>query len=91
MGGRYRSYRARLTGAPAANQPREVRLTFAGDSVKREAVFADSTSVRMLAAARGVPFVYPAFGLLEVAFADLRKSKAPTVGMAVGVWAEGTP
>jgi len=85
-------YRARpLTGAPAPNQPREVRLTFTGDSVKREAVFADSTSVRMLAAARGVPFAYPAFGLLEVAFADLRKSKAPTVGMAVVGLGGGNP
>ena len=83
-------YRARpLTAAPAANQPREVRLTFVGDSARREAVFADSTSVRMLPAARGTPFVYPAFGLLEVAFAQLRKSKATslaitTVGLGVG-------
>jgi hypothetical protein len=76
-------YRARpLTGAPAATQPREVRLTFVGDSVKREAVFADSTNTRMLAAVHGIPFVYPAFGLLEVAFADLRKSKATSVAMA---------
>lgn len=76
-------YRARpLSGTPAANQPREVRLTFVGDSVRREAVFADSTSVRMVAAARGTPFVYPAFGLLEVAFAQLRKTKAPSAAVA---------
>lgn len=76
-------YRARpLSGTPTATQPREVRLTFVGDSVRREAVFADSTSVRMIGAARGTPFVYPAFGLLEVAFAQLRKSKAPTVAVA---------
>ena len=85
-------YRARpLTGTPPATQPREVRLTFVGDSVRREAVFADSTSVRTLAAARGIPFVYPAFGLLEVAFADLRKSKMPTVGMAVVGAGAGNP
>lgn len=76
-------YRARpLSGTPTANQPREIRLTLAGDSVRREAVYADSTNTRMLAATRGVPFVYPAFGLLEVAFADLRKSKATSAQMA---------
>jgi len=85
-------YRARpLTGTPAATQPREVRLTFVGDSVKREAVFADSTNVRTLSALRGVPFVYPAFGLLEIAFADVRRSKAPTVGMAVVGTGGGNP
>jgi hypothetical protein len=85
-------YRARpLTGTPNANQPREVRLTFVRDSVRREAVFADSTNVRTLAAARGVPFVYPAFGLLEVAFADVRRSKTTTVGMAVVGTGGGNP
>jgi hypothetical protein len=72
-------YRARpLSGAASPNQPREIRLTFLGDSVKREAVFADSSSVRMLAAPRGYPAVYPAFGLLEIAFAELRASGSPT-------------
>jgi hypothetical protein len=85
-------YRARpLTGAPAATAPREVKITFMGDSVRREAVFADSTSVRMIAAAHATPFAYPAFGLLEVAFADLRKSKATTVGMAVVGTGGGNP
>ena len=77
-------YQARpLTGAPAATAAREIRLTFMGDSVKREAVFADSTNTRILPAVKAVPFVYPAFGMLEVGFAQFRKSKAPTLGMAV--------
>jgi hypothetical protein len=85
-------YRARpLTGNPAANQPREVRLTFVGDSVRREAVYADSTNTRMLAAARGVPSVYPAFGLLEVAFADLRKTKTTSAQMAAVGTGGGNP
>lgn len=76
-------YRARpLSGTLAPNQAREIRLTFVGDSVKREAVFADSTNVRMLAAVHGVPGVYPAFGMLELVFAELRKSKAPTLAVA---------
>ena len=88
-------YRSRpLTGAPAANAPREVRITFAGDSIRREAVFADSTSVRMLPAAHGIAFVYPAFGMMEVGFAEIRKSKATSMAMAMvgqgaanpGVW-----
>lgn len=85
-------YRARpLSGTPAANQAREIRLTLVGDSVRREAVYADSTNIRMLAAARGVPSVYPAFGLLEVAFADLRKSKATTAQMAALGTGGGNP
>ena len=85
-------YRARpLSGNPAATAPREVRITFVGDSVRRDAVYADSTNTRMLAAARGVPSVYPAFGLLEVAFADLRKSKATTAQMAAVGTGPGTP
>lgn len=78
------TYRVRpLAGTPAAGQPSEVRLTFAGDSVNREAVFADSTNVRTLGAARGVPFQTPAFGLLEVAFGQLRKANAQSGAMAV--------
>jgi hypothetical protein len=77
-------YRARpLTGNPAANAPREVRLTFVGDSVRREAVYADSTNSRMLAAANATPFAYPSFGLLEIAFTRIRKSKSPSGTMAV--------
>ena len=78
------TYRVRtLAGTPAPNQPSEVRLTFVGDSVKREAVFADSTNARTLPAARGVPFQSPAFGLLEVAFAQLRKSNTQSAAVAV--------
>ena len=85
-------YRARpLAGIPAANQPREVRITFVGDSVKREAVFADSTNTRMLPAANGIPFVYPGFGLLEVAFAQIRKNKLPTATMTMVGGGGGNP
>jgi hypothetical protein len=85
-------YRARpLAGTPAANQPREVRLTFVGDSVKREAVYADSTNTRMLPAANGIPYVYPGFGLLEVAFAQIRKNKLPTAAMATVGGGGGNP
>lgn len=77
------TYRARpLSGTPAAAQPREVRLTFVGDSVRREAVFTDSTNVRMLPAAHGTAFQYPAFGMLELVFAELRKSKAPSLSVS---------
>ena len=42
-------YRQRnAAGAVMPNAPSEIRLTFAGDSVRREAVFADSTSVRFM-------------------------------------------
>jgi hypothetical protein len=62
-------------GSPAANQPTEVRLTFVGDSVKREAQFGDSVNTRMIAAAHAVPMQALAFGLNEVAFAQMRRSK----------------
>ena len=80
-------YRARpLSGTPAPTAAREIRITFVGDSIRREAVFSDSTNTRMLPAAGGIPFVYPAFGLLEVALAELRKSKATTASLpAVGL------
>jgi len=85
-------YRARpLTGNPNPNAAREVRLALLGDSVRREAVYADSTNTRMLPAARGVPFVYPAFGLLEVAFAELRRTRAPTATMAAVGLGAGNP
>ena len=72
-------YRARnAQGQPLANQPREIRLTFVGDSVKREAQFADSTNTRMLAATGGLPYFSPAFGLMEIAFAQMRKARAST-------------
>lgn len=78
------NYRPRaLAGTPLPGQPGEVRLTFAGDSVRREAVFAESTSVRTVGAARGVPFQSPAFGLLEVAFAQLRRNNAQSGASAV--------
>lgn len=76
-------YRPRpLTAAPAPTAAREIKITFVGDSVRREAVFADSTNTRMLPAAHGVPYLYPAFGLLEIAFAELRKTRAAAMTVA---------
>lgn len=78
-------YRSRTpAGAPLPNQPSEVRLTFVGDSVRREAVFADSTNTRMLAAVQGTPFAYPSFGLYEIPLSLMRKNKlaSSTVALA---------
>ncbi|HXV86952.1 MAG TPA: DUF2911 domain-containing protein [Gemmatimonadales bacterium] len=85
-------YRARtLAGAPIPNQPSEVRITFVGDSVKREAVFPESTSVRTLPAAGGVPFQPPAYGLMEVAFARLRRSGGTSATVAAVGTGAGNP
>jgi hypothetical protein len=85
-------YRMRsAAGAPLPNGPTEVRVTFVGDSVKREAVFADSTSTRMLPAVAGTPFQGPAYGLWEVAFAQLRKNKAKTMSFAIVNSGTGVP
>lgn len=84
-------YRVRSSaGAPLPNQPTEIRLTFLGDSVKREAVFADSTNVRTVAAARAVPFQMPAFGLYEIAFTQLRRSNAQNATFTLVTAAGGT-
>ena len=83
-------YRARnAAGAVAANQPNEVRITFVGDSVKREAVYADSVNTRVLPALLGTPLANPAYGLYEVAFARLRRANQQSatfasVGMGAG-------
>jgi hypothetical protein len=74
------TYRQRnAAGAPLPNQPTEVRIAFVGDSARREAVFADSVSTRTVAAARGTPFQSPAFGLLEIAFVQLRRGNEPNL------------
>ena len=78
-------------GAPVPNQPTEVRLSFVGDSVKREAVFADSTNVRMLAAVGGTPFQGPAYGLMEIPFTQIRKTKAKTASLAIVNSGGGNP
>lgn len=86
------TYRQRTAaGAPLPNLPTEVRLTFSGDSVRREAVYADSVNVRMLPAAQGIPFQSPAFGLYEAAFAQMRRSNAPTARFALVSTGGGTP
>lgn len=77
--------------APANVQPAEIRLTFIGDSVKRVAVFTDSTNTRMLPAVGGTPFQQPAYGLYEIPFAQMRKNKAQTMTIAVVTGGGGTP
>ncbi len=85
-------YRQRnAAGAPLPNAPTEIRLTFVGDSVKREAVFADSTNVRMLPAVRGTPFVGPAYGMMEVAFAQMRRAAQPTATFTLVGTGAGNP
>ncbi|MGQ0815962.1 MAG: DUF2911 domain-containing protein [Gemmatimonadota bacterium] len=79
------------TDAILPNQPSEIRLTFVGDSVKREAVFADSTNVRMLPAVRGTPFQSPAYGMYEIPFAQMRKTNAQTMTVAIVTGGTGTP
>jgi hypothetical protein len=85
-------YRTRnAAGAPLANAPTEIRLTFVGDSVKREAVFADSTSVRTMPAVRGTPFVGPAYGLLEIAFGQMRRANQQTAAFSLVGTGAGNP
>jgi hypothetical protein len=72
-------YRQRTqAGTPVPNAPSEIRVTFMGDSVRREGVFADSTSTRVLQAPRAIPFQGPAYGLLEIAFGQMRRGNLPT-------------
>lgn len=85
-------YRTRTAaGEPLPNAPLEVRLTFRGDSVKREAVFADSTNVRMLPAVRGTPFQGPAYSLYEIPLAQMRKANATSMSFALVNSGTGTP
>jgi hypothetical protein len=86
------TYRLRSpAGTPLPNQPTEIRLTFVGDSVRREAVFTDSVNTRMIGAAGGVPAISPAFGLFEVPFALMRRSGARTMSIAAIGTGAGTP
>jgi len=78
-------------GALLPNQPTEIRLTFTGDSVRREAVFADSTNVRVLPAVRGTPLQNPAFGLYEIPFAQMRRGNAASATFAAVNTGGGTP
>ena len=76
-------------GANLPNQPTEVRLTFVGDSVKREAVYADSTNTRMLPAQNAILMFVPAYGLAETGLVQLRRSNAASatftfVGLGTG-------
>jgi hypothetical protein len=85
-------YRVRsAAGAPIPNQPVEVKLTFVGDSVRREATFADSTNVRMIAAVAGTPFQGPAYSLYEIPLAQMRRAKAQTATIALVNSGGGNP
>jgi hypothetical protein len=85
-------FRTRTAGGTVLpNAPSEIRLTIMGDSVKREAVYADSTATRMMPAARGVPFAPPAFGLLEVAFGQMRRANQQTATFTVLNTGTGNP
>lgn len=63
-------------GSPVATGAREIRLTFTADSVKREAVFADSTNTRMLAAKRAL-FVLPSPSLATLELLQIAQKSAP--------------
>lgn len=55
------------TGQPIANQPTEVRLTFARDSVRRESVWADSTQTRTVHAPNALfVLAWPSVATLEL-------------------------
>jgi hypothetical protein len=78
-------------GAQLPNQPSEVRLAFAGDSIRREAVYPDSVNVRTLYAASAFPYERPAFGLYEVALGQLRRSGAQSATFATVNSGGGNP
>ena len=79
--GRISSITYRIFGAEGRaikGRPVEVRYVVTGDSAKREILWGDSTSVRTVGAANAMPFVAPSYGLLEVAFAAMRKGMPAT-------------
>ena len=82
-------YRIRnASGSMLSNQPTEIRLVFGRDSVKREAVYADSTVTRTLPAVNATPLISPAYSLYEIPLAQLRKLKLPVLTVtAVGTGA----
>jgi hypothetical protein len=54
-------------GQPVANQPTETRLTFSGDSIRREVVWADSTQSRTVYAPRALfVLAWPSVATLEL-------------------------
>lgn len=90
--GRVTSVTYRFTGAdgnPLPGRPSEMRYAVRGDSVTRVAVWRDSTQSATLAGSDAVPFVAPGYGMLEVAFAALRRrgvtsATFPIIGVGLG-------
>lgn len=86
------AYRTRAaTGSLPPDAPSEIRLTFGKDSIRREAIYADSVNTRMLPALNPTPFQFPAFGLWETAFARLRKAHAKSMTFAAVNSGTGIP
>src|SRR5688572_29331432 len=77
-------YRPRTAADTAATgAATEIRYSFRGDSVTRDAVFRDSTSRRVMPATRATPFQAPAFGLWEIAFGQMRRANQANATFAV--------
>ncbi len=74
--------RLQADGRPLANGPTEYRFTFRADSVRREAVWPDSTQARTFAAPNAFPLL-PAFayGPLEVLRSMPRHDSVPALGI----------
>ena len=76
-------------GKPIKGRPIEVRYVVSGDSAQRTIVWADSTQTRTVAAAGAVPLAAPSYGMLEVAFASMRRGGGttgtfPVLGVGTG-------
>jgi hypothetical protein len=76
-------------GKPIKGRPLEIRYAVAGDSVKRDILWGDSTQTRTLAAPGAIPFAAPSYGMLEVAFAAMRRGNQssatiPVLGVGAG-------
>jgi DUF2911 family protein len=65
-------------GTPITGRPTEIRASFFRDSVKRELVWPESTQVAVSAAPNPVLGAFPAWGLAEATFAQMRRTKAPS-------------
>lgn len=60
-------------GKPIAGRPSEIRFTTVGDSMRRDVQWADSAQTRMFAAPNAIAFAPPSYGMLELAFAAMRR------------------
>ena len=76
-------------GKPIKGRPVQIRYVVSGDSASRTIVWADSTSNRTVAAVGAVPFAAPSYGMLELAFAAMRRGNLtsgsfPVLGVGTG-------